>query len=336
MNPMAVTAAHLARAYRLPVRTRPQRASATRPPGPAPAQVRDAPLPRRERQARWPEVPSPDTPGSPLADPALVAAVGQGDAPPAAATVRGRRAAWHAPEGTWEHLRGDPQGLIAACTPLVLSAGAKVCGRFLRPGSDEEVVIGQAAVFEASRAYRPESGVPFSAFATMVVRRRLIDHYRRTTRHREVPLSALEREDDEGGTWSPPEVTAALEADAQAREARERREDLTEFAGLLEHHGLSLRDLVRQSPRHRDARQRAVAVARALVAEPRQAAALRAHGRLPAADIERAGRVVGLSRKTVERRRRYILGIALLLAAGFPRLQAYLPGSSAVLVGPSV
>lgn len=333
---MAVTAAHLARAYRLPVRSRPERASAAQMPGPAPAQVRDAPLPRGGRQARRPVDPSPATAGSPLAGPAPVAAIGQGDDAPAAATVRGRRAARHTPEGTWERLRSDPQRLISACTPLVLSVGAKVCGRFLRPGSDEEVVIGQAAVFEASRAYRPESGVPFSAFATMVVRRRLIDHYRRTTRHREVPLSALEREDEEGGTWSPPEVTAALEADAQAREARERSEDLAEFAGLLAHHGLSLRDLVRQSPRHRDARQRAVAVARALVAEPRQAAALRAHGRLPAADLERAGRAVGLSRKTVERRRRYILGVALLLAAGFPRLQAYLPGSPAALVGPSV
>lgn len=231
-----------------------------------------------------------------------------------------------APLAEWAALRQNPEQLIRAYTPVVLSVGAKVCGRFLRPGVDDEVCIGWAALYEASRCFRPEVGVPFGAFAAMVVRRRLVDYYRRQIHlRREVPLSACEREDHEGEVWSPVDVRAAEEVAVRDREAADRREELAEFGRLLGEHGISLRDLARQSPRQRGARQRALGVARAVVAQPGWVDRLREKGGLTLRHLEQVGRALGVGRKTLERRRRYIVAMALLLAGDFPRLLAYVP-----------
>ena len=226
----------------------------------------------------------------------------------------------------WDALCRNPEQLLKLYTPIVLSVGAKVCGRFLRPGVDDEVCVGWAALHEASRCFRPEVGVPFPAFATMVVRRRLVDYYRRQgSTRREVPLSAFEREDADGEVWSPVEATAAEGIAARQGEAQERREEIAEFDRLLHRHGFSLRDLARQSPRRRGARARAAAVARAAIAEPGWVERLRHKGGLTLGHLEQVGSALGVGRKTLERRRRYIVGLAFLLTGDFPRLRSYVP-----------
>lgn len=224
--------------------------------------------------------------------------------------------------------RGDPERVVRANIPLMLGLGAKICGRFLHLGVDDEASVGLEALWEAVRTYRPETGAPFAAFAAMVVRRRLIDHYRRACRRREVPFASCEREDGKGHMATTLEIGPALQAHAAAVAAGECREELCEFVRLLESHGITLRALMRSSPRYRDARERAVTVARALVASPGWTSAVRQSGIVPAALLRQAAAAAGIGRKTLERRRRYILAIALLLAEGFPRLAAYLPSGA--------
>lgn len=218
------------------------------------------------------------------------------------------------------------EGLIAAFTPLVLRVGARICGRYLRPGRDDEVSVGLIALNEAIDRYRAESGASFAAFAQMVIRRRLIDYFRRESGRKEVPFTELEHEDDEGGIWSPVELGRAQEIDRDRREQEDRRGEITEFQELLAPYGVTLQDLVRQSPQHTDARERAVAVARAIAANPEWVAHLRAHHALPLRDLEARGDL-GVSRKTVERQRKFIIAVAVILMEGLHSLRSFVPSA---------
>lgn len=214
--------------------------------------------------------------------------------------------------------------LIAQHTPLVLRVGARVCGRFLQAGRDDEVSIGLMAVNEAIGRYRDGSGASFAAFAEMVVRRRLIDHLRRQGAHRETPFSQFEVEDTDGSQWNPVEFERAQEIDLERRAAEERRAEIAEFTQLLRPYGVTLADLVRQSPQHLDARARAVRVARAVAERPEWREYLRQHRALPLRAMEAAPELA-VSRKTLERQRKFIIAVALILTEGLHTLRAYVP-----------
>ncbi len=239
----------------------------------------------------------------------------------------------HAPAG------GDPAGLVAAAqagdgqarerlireqTPLVLRVASRLCGRYLRAGRDDEVSIGLIALNEAVDHYRAESGASFPSFAEMVVRRRLIDHFRREGHRRETPFSEFEREDGEGGGGPPLEFARALEVERDQREQQDRKAEIELFQSLLRPYGVTLADLLRQSPQHADARLRAVAVARAIAENREWSEHLRTKHALPLRQLEERGDL-GVSRKTVERQRKFIIAVAVILMEGLQALRSYLP-----------
>ncbi|MEW5932196.1 MAG: RNA polymerase sigma-I factor [Bacillota bacterium] len=219
---------------------------------------------------------------------------------------------------------GDPdarESLLRDYQPFVLRVVARMRGRFVT-ASSEEASVALVAFNEAIDSYRPGQGVGFLSFSETVIRRRLIDHFRRQVRGaREVPLSALEEEDEEGGTYSPVEVEAARAAHQAYVESWERREEVMRFGARLRELGLTLDDLVRVSPRHRDARQRALRAARYLADRPGLGRQVLARGELPMRELEAN---LGLGRKMLERNRKYILALTLVLMEDFPYLQDYL------------
>jgi RNA polymerase sigma factor len=225
--------------------------------------------------------------------------------------------------------RGDAavrERLIAAYTPLVLRTGSRLCGRYLQPGRDDEVSVGLLALNEAVDRWRRDQGASFRSFAEIVVRRRLIDHFRREAARHEVPVSEFEQVEDDGNVWNPLDAAQALAIERDRREAEDRRADIARFSAILRPYGISLQDLVRCSPRHGDARARAVAVARAVAARPEWAEYLRRHRALPLRELE-AQRDLQVSRKTMERQRKFIIAVALILLEGLESLRAYVPGA---------
>ncbi len=214
--------------------------------------------------------------------------------------------------------------LIVSLMPLVLRVGARVCGRYLQKGRDDEVSVGLMALNEAIDRYRADSGVSFPAFAELVIRRRLIDYFRREGNRRETPFTEFEQEDGEGGTWSAVELQRALEIERERRAEEDRRAEIAEFRRLLQPYGVSIADLVRQCPQHADARERAVAVARRITGNPAWVAYLRTHHALPLKELE-SQPDLGVSRKTLERQRKFIIAVAVILMEGLHALQAYLP-----------
>ena len=216
---------------------------------------------------------------------------------------------------------GAREVLLREYRPFVLRVASEVRGRYVAPSS-EEAAVALLAFNEAIDSYRPDRGAAFFTFCAAVIKRRLIDHYRRQSRRtREMLLSALEEEDEEGGVYAPAEVEAARAAHQAFLESWERREEVARFGARLREVGLSLRELVRVSPRHRDARERALQAARYLAARPALGKRALEQGKLPVRELEAD---LGLGRKVLGRNREYILAMALVLLEDFPYLREYL------------
>jgi RNA polymerase sigma factor len=209
--------------------------------------------------------------------------------------------------------------ILRAYTPFILRVASQVRGRYIRQGEDEEVSVGLLALDEAIDAYAPARGA-FLAFAQTVIRRRLIDHYRRHAKGQDVLISELEREDTaEAG---PPTVLdlAAVASWQKREQDEERRMEIGELSRLLDTFGIRFDDLPRHCPRHQDARVRVLRIAAQLAGDPKLARDLLRHGTLPLAELSRR---TGATRKMLERHRRYIIAVALIHMNDWPELRSY-------------
>lgn len=231
------------------------------------------------------------------------------------------------PEAPQELLRraklGDADArnqLIQDYTPFVLKVASQKVGRFLRPGTDDEVSIALLAFNEAIDAYDGERG-SFLGFSQTVIQRRLVDYFRRDRgRQHEVMLSDLERADEERVESSPLDQAAQLAWEA-SQEDDERRREIEEYGKLLANLGIRFQDLARRAPKHRDSRDRAIMLARAVVSRPDDCLALMERGDLP---IKRLTEEFRVSRRLIERHRVYIVAAAVIMANDLPHLQQYL------------
>lgn len=219
---------------------------------------------------------------------------------------------------------GDRQAredLIRRYTPFVMRVTAECCGRYVTAGEDDEASVGLLAFDEAITAYRAERGGSFLKFSETVIRRRLIDHFRRENARREVPFSALAAEDEEGEVHAPAEEQAAVRAHQDRVERGDRAEEIASYQRALAAYGITFAELAALSPRHRDARDGAQRVARALAANAAWAAHLERHRSLPLREMDQAG--LGVSRKTMERNRKYIIAVVVLLLGDYDHLKSY-------------
>jgi RNA polymerase sigma factor len=210
--------------------------------------------------------------------------------------------------------------LLALYARPAARIASRAVGRYIQVGHDDEASVALLAVDEAITCFDAARGRRFLSFAERVIRRRLVDAVR-TRPPLETPFSAIAAEDDDGHCDVPALSRQALDLASAEVQAGARREEIARYAALLGTFDLSLADLVRVAPRHRDARRDAVAVGRLVAADPAMRAYLLEHRSLPLRAIEAR---VRLTRKTVERHRRYIIAVALVSRGEFPHLFEYL------------
>lgn len=208
-------------------------------------------------------------------------------------------------------LAGDGRAreeLLATLKPFTAGVAARHCQRVLAWGQDDELSVAFLALNEAVDRFDAGRGIPFLAFARLVIRSRLNDHLRREGRK---PLLELVITSEDGQELENPALVArAREKYLADNEVNGRAAEITEFGQLLMRFGLSFDELVRVSPSHRDTRQTLQQCARALAGRPELMTALKERGRLPIGELQK---VTGVHMKTLERGRKYIIAMALLL-----------------------
>ncbi|ADG82049.1 FliA/WhiG subfamily RNA polymerase sigma-28 subunit [Thermincola ferriacetica] len=213
--------------------------------------------------------------------------------------------------------------LIKRYSPFVLKITSKVCGRFVHMGEDDEVSIGLMAFNEAIDCYDDNKNMSFLSFAETVIKRRLVDYFRKEQQNKNaVPLSSFETEDEDEseGTLYHIEAKRSQEVYQQASLAAERKEEIFIYNQKLQEFGLTFAELVKISPKHEDARVRAIEVAHLISRDEEIKEYLLRKKELPLKTIEQR---VDISRKTLERQRKYIIAVALILINDFAHLKQY-------------
>jgi len=218
---------------------------------------------------------------------------------------------------------GAREELLRRYAPFAMRVASEVCGRYVELGRDDEASVALIALHEAVSSFRAERSPSFFSFAELVVRRRILDFQRREHRP-ETPFSSLVPEGEEG---DPPllEIREPREGHTLVEEALDRLEEIGRFRAALEALGIRLEELPALSPRHRDARENCLRVARRIAARPELLRQVRERGTLPLSLLE-GEEGLPLGRKAMERQRKYILALVVVLSGEFPLLRSYLGG----------
>ncbi|MGG1400144.1 RNA polymerase sigma factor SigI [Bacillus salipaludis] len=212
--------------------------------------------------------------------------------------------------------------LIESYKPFIAKTVSSVCKRYIYE-TDDEFSIGLLAFNEAIEKYSSERGSSLLSFSEVLIKRRVIDYIRKQTKNQHISLdfqtSSLEEESP--GTVIVNELS--LENYHKKTDEQLRKDEIIQFQQLLKTFDLNFSDLVEHSPKHADARKNAILTAKMIVDHPELKEILLEKKRLPIKQLEK---MVETSRKTIERNRKYIIAIALILSGDYVFLKDYIKG----------
>ncbi len=229
-------------------------------------------------------------------------------------------------EDTIAHIQdGDTRLLNQVITdyqPYIAKAASRFCKRYIDPSQDEEFAVALHGFHEAIQQFSPTEGRSFLGFAETVIRRRLIDHLRKERRHSgHASYSSFEWEDEDGLPVNTADVRKAIDVYEKERTTEDRRAEIEAFSQELNMFEISFDELVRVSPKHADSRETMFGIARTIADDPDMLGALFSKKTMP---IKELLEKVQVSRKTIERNRKYLIALALIYAGHYPYLSDYL------------
>lgn len=212
--------------------------------------------------------------------------------------------------------------LINEYKPFIAKTVSSVCKRYITE-TDDEFSIGLIAFNEAIEKYTPRKGSSLISFADVIIRRRVIDFIRSQSKHDNVPLQLTSEDEDNGARQPSMEDHISMELHEKNIDTLNRAEEISQFQELLSKFDLSVHELAEISPKHSDARENAMKVALELANRKDLMKFVLEKKRLPIKELED---LVQVSRKTIERNRKYIIAVSLILYGDFPYLKDYIKG----------
>lgn len=203
--------------------------------------------------------------------------------------------------------------------PFIAGVVQKHVGRFVQYGVDDELSIGMLAFEEAVRSFNEEKGA-FLSFAETVINRRLIDYSRKEGRHSNViPLSSFQKDGEEINI----DITEKQSIqEFQMGEAREyRKYEIAELQKELKEWGISFFELPEVSPKHQETREIYKDIVNTVIRRPELLNMLKVKKYLPIAEIEKE---TGIHRKKIERARKYVIAMILILTGEYKYIQDFI------------
>ena len=213
--------------------------------------------------------------------------------------------------------------LIDARKGWILKCAAESVHHYVSD-SDDEWSVALWAFHEAVKSYQPGKG-NFLSFADLIIRRRLTDQFRSEKRRdSEIavePASFEGRVDEETGHAVDYQVRDAVaEASDQADTAAQAREEIEAVQDILQAYGFSLFDLAECSPKAAKTRKACAQAVRTMLDTEGLMATLRKTRALPMKELVKAS---GVSKKILDRHRRYIIAVAEILSGEYPLVRSY-------------
>jgi RNA polymerase sigma factor len=196
--------------------------------------------------------------------------------------------------------------LIEYYQPFILNEAQQVCHRSLQWGRDDEHSIALLAFNEAIDAYKKSKGGSFNLLCRLVIKRRLIDYFRKAGKLDNIPdsdklISKVIFDED----W----------------ERSEREAEIEKYKLILNDFNLRFDKVAKAQPKHNQTREKLRRAAKALAEDRELIDYLRKSGNLPK---RRLCELAGVTPRMLDRGRVYVIALALLLAGDdLPHLQSY-------------
>jgi RNA polymerase sigma factor len=193
---------------------------------------------------------------------------------------------------------------------FVRRAAMRVCKRPLFWENDDELSIALMAFNEAIDNYENDKG-KFSSFANLIIKRRLIDYFRKESRH---PIISIDDTEDLEVDTHPYETESSMKEYSLEQEKLDRIRSIKLFDKVLKKYSLSFQILVKNSPKHTDTRQELIIESFKLV-ETKETKNLvdemLKKGKVSPTKVSKA---TNLSRKQIKTWQKYILALIIVFS----------------------
>jgi RNA polymerase sigma factor len=219
------------------------------------------------------------------------------------------------------HLREEKSEFIQDYKPFIAATVEKCVGRYVVYGQDDELSIGLMAFEEAINHYDISKG-SFLSFAQNVIKRRIIDYYRKEKKHQKVISinDYFTEEETEEDAYDYINTAEQLQVQYYEKEINElRRLEIMQLKDELAKFDLSFSDIAKSSPKHKATKKSYIVK---FIIENKEITDKIKHKKyLPVAEIQIA---TNLPRKTIERARNYVIAAVLILTGDYYSLREYI------------
>lgn len=207
---------------------------------------------------------------------------------------------------------------ISDYIPFIKAQVSKLMKRPVNIQQDDEYSVAMIAFHEAINGYSKTRGT-FLSYASLLMRNRIIDFWRKNNRHNQViSINAPTSNEDQTIEDSLTD-DEDHEENLAIREAT--KEEIIELSTQLRAFDVSLTDIADNSPKQ----ERTLAACKRVVAYAKEDAELMEDflrtKRLPLNKLTDGSKV---ARKTIERHRKYIIGLLLIYTNGYEIIRGHL------------
>lgn len=201
--------------------------------------------------------------------------------------------------------------LIKEFMPFILSTTSKVTKKSVNR-TDDETSISMIAFHEAIKSYDKEKG-SFLAYSSIVMRNRLIDYFKKEEKHKNV-ISLDTKINDEDNISLIDTIEHKENQYENLHNLKATKEEIFELTRILNSFGVGLIDISENSPKQ----ERTIDAIRKLLNYAIQNKEIlnkiEKTGKIPIAELSKN---TGVSKKTIERHRKYILAMFLIQTNGY-------------------
>ncbi|SNX53880.1 RNA polymerase sigma factor [Thermoanaerobacterium sp. RBIITD] len=195
----------------------------------------------------------------------------------------------------------ERENLIREYTPFIIKQLSNFLNKYIDDKNSDELSIGLMAFNEAIEFYDYGKG-SFLNFSTMLIKRRVIDYLRKNYSENTIPIEMYcENKDD--------------------YESENRMLEMISFKSLLSLYNITIKDLVKESPKHKDTREIALKIAQTICNSEKLLKYLKIKKVIPIKEIVK---ILNINKKTIERHRKYIIALVIIISEDLPILKQYL------------
>jgi len=190
--------------------------------------------------------------------------------------------------------------------PFIRKSIRKVTNKFIDIESSEEFSVGLCAFNEAIENYDTKRQSNFYKYSNLIIHNRLIDYYRSSSKSKKVMLFSSFEENE---TFE----QRYLRSDSHYQyEKIEIKEDIMLLQQNLLQFGVSWKDLIENSPKHKDSRCLCIRIANEIIKDKELFERFTRTKRIPQSELIKRLKV---HRRTIENHRIYIIAVCLILTS---------------------